>query len=187
MFKWASSSLFCQMSTHICNNFRKNRNFLIPCYNGWVIISQIPYSGGLQDLRGNMKFLSLFLAPTANLPALLPHTEMMPESVTYRCTPGCLNQKARVWISGKQPFLASNASAPIQKLKWTWKPLYILVFLHYLSGCTVCYAAGCQLDYQVPLIASRGCSEPGEGSNEWTITKPLTGSPPKKHLMLIRA
>ena len=149
--KRASNSLFCQLCTHTCNSFRKNRNFLIPWYKGWVIMSQFPYSGGLQDLHGNGKFLSLFLAPTSNLPARLPHTETMPEPATCRCTPRCLNPKVRVlhwiqpwgWISGLQPFLAFNASAPLQKLKLTWKTLYVPVLLHHLSGCTICYTAGC--------------------------------------------
>lgn len=138
------------MSTRICNYSRKNRNFLIPWCNIWVILSQILYSGGLQYLHGNAKFLSLFLAPTSNLPAQLPHIEVILEPATCRCTPRCLNPKVSVphwiqlwgWISGLQPFLAFNASTPLQKLKLTWKTHYVPLLLHHLSGWAICYAAG---------------------------------------------
>lgn len=148
--KTASDSLFCHMSACICNCFRKNKNFLIPWYNIWVIMSQTPCSGGFWDLHGNGQFLSLLLAHTFNLPAQLPHIKMMPEPATCRCTPGRLDLKARVphwmqlwcWISGLWPFLAFNASTPLQKCKLTWKTFYVPILLHHLNGCTICYTAG---------------------------------------------
>lgn len=36
-------------------------------------------------------------------------------------------------------------------------------------------------------MVSRGSSEPEEGTNGWTITEPLSGSSPNKHLILVRA
>lgn len=154
--------IFVTISGRIFHYFRKNRNFLIPWYNDRVLMSQTLYSGGLQDLHGNGKFLSLFLAPTSNLPAPLPRTKIMPEPATCRCTPGHLNPKARVphciqpwgWISGLQPFLAFNASAPLQKLKLTWKTLHVLVLLHHLSDCTICYAAGCSQHMQSQIYTT---------------------------------
>lgn len=159
-------------------------------------MSQIPYSGGFQDWHGNSNFLSLFLASISNLPAWLPHTETMLEPATCRCTPRCLNPKVRLsnwiqsqgWISGLQPPLAFNASSPLQKFKLTWKPL----LLHHLSGCTICHAVGCRWHIQrqiynhILLMVSRGSSEPGEGTNGWVITKPLSGSSTNKHLVLVR-
>lgn len=107
-------------------------------------------------------FLSLFLAPTSNLPALLPHTKMMQEPATCRCTPGCLNLKVRVphwiqpqgWISGLEPFLAFNASVPLQKLKLTWKTLDVLVLLHHVIGCAICYIAGCSWHTQSQIYTT---------------------------------
>lgn len=128
--KRASNSLFCQTSTHICNYFRKNRNFLIPWYKGWVITSQIPYSGGLQDLHGNSNFLSLFFL--LHIQSSCPITSHWSDAGTcnLQVHPRMPKSKSKSitlnlwgWISGLEPFLAFSASAPLQKLRLTWKTL----------------------------------------------------------------
>lgn len=103
-------------------------------------MSQTPYSGGFWNLHSNGQLLSLLLARTSNLPAQLPPTKTMPELAACRCTPHLI---ARVphgiqlwgWISGLQPFLAFNASAPLQKCKSPWKTFYVPILFQHLKGC----------------------------------------------------
>lgn len=162
-------------------------------------MSQTPYSGVFWNLRGNGQFLSLLLAHTSNLPALLPHTKTMPEPAACRCTPRCLDLKARAphwiqlwgWKCAPQPFLAFNASTPFQKCKLTWK-LFMCPFCSSTSMAALSAAQQVTADTHRtssilhPFHYLQRMQEPGEGINGWTITKLLSGTSSNKNFMTIR-
>lgn len=71
--KRASNRLYCQMSAHNCNYFRKNRNFLSPWYNSWVITSQKP--------RALKIYMPMVTSPPCSL---VPHAIFLPIYVTSK-------------------------------------------------------------------------------------------------------
>lgn len=60
-------------------------------------------------------------------------------------------------------------------------------WLHYLLQCRLQLTYAEPALYHIPFMISRECSEPGEGTNGWTITKLLSGTSPNKNFVIIRA